>query len=169
MAMVRRVASPYNVNAVALAALPEALNDQEYVERYVAEVQRGRAMLERELSNLGLPYWPSRANFVLVRIGPAHADFDQRAEGSGRRTQGTRRGEGVRKAKLHRKTAETEIQIALTIEGRGKYEVSTGIRFLDHMLELFARHGGFDLKLRAVGDLDVDQHHTVEDAGIALG
>ena len=75
----------------------------------------------------------------------------------------------MRKAKLHRKTAETEIQIALTIEGRGKYEVSTGIRFLDHMLELFARHGGFDLKLAAVGDLDVDQHHTVEDAGIALG
>jgi imidazoleglycerol-phosphate dehydratase len=75
----------------------------------------------------------------------------------------------VRKAKLHRKTAETEIRIALTIEGRGKYEISTGIRFLDHMLELFTRHGGFDLKLAALGDLDVDQHHTVEDVGIALG
>ncbi len=75
----------------------------------------------------------------------------------------------MRKAKLHRKTAETEIRIALTIEGRGKYAVSTGIRFLDHMLELFARHGGFDLNLEAVGDLDVDQHHTVEDIGIALG
>jgi len=75
----------------------------------------------------------------------------------------------VRKATLHRKTAETEIRIALTIEGRGKYEVSTGIRFLDHMLELFARHGAFDLKLAALGDLDVDQHHTVEDLGIALG
>jgi imidazoleglycerol-phosphate dehydratase len=75
----------------------------------------------------------------------------------------------VRKAKLHRKTAETEIRIALTIEGRGKYEVATGIRFLDHMLELFSRHGGFDLKLAARGDLDVDQHHTVEDVGIALG
>jgi imidazoleglycerol-phosphate dehydratase len=75
----------------------------------------------------------------------------------------------MRKAKLHRKTAETEIRIALTIEGRGKYEISTGIRFLDHMLELFARHGGFDLKLAASGDLDVDQHHTVEDVGIALG
>ncbi len=75
----------------------------------------------------------------------------------------------MRKAKLHRKTAETEIQIALTVEGRGKYEVSTGIRFLDHMLELFARHGAFDLNLKAVGDLDVDQHHTVEDVGIALG
>ncbi len=75
----------------------------------------------------------------------------------------------VRKAKLHRTTTETEIQIALNIDGRGKYEVSTGIRFLDHMLELFARHGAFDLKLAARGDLDVDQHHTVEDVGIALG
>ncbi|MFY9845578.1 MAG: imidazoleglycerol-phosphate dehydratase HisB [Terriglobales bacterium] len=75
----------------------------------------------------------------------------------------------MRKAKLHRKTAETDIQVALTVEGRGKYEVATGIRFLDHMLELFARHGGFDLKLSARGDLDVDQHHTVEDVGISLG
>jgi histidinol-phosphate aminotransferase len=77
MAMVRRVASPYNVNAVALAALPEALRDQEYVEHYVAEVRRGRAILERELSSLGLHYWPSRANFVPVRIGEAHAEFVQ--------------------------------------------------------------------------------------------
>jgi len=75
----------------------------------------------------------------------------------------------MRKAKLHRKTAETDIQIALSIEGRGRYEIATGIRFLDHMLELFARHGGFDLRLAAAGDLDVDQHHTVEDVGIALG
>jgi imidazoleglycerol-phosphate dehydratase len=75
----------------------------------------------------------------------------------------------MRKAKLHRKTAETDIEIALTIEGHGKYEISTGIRFFDHMLELFTRHGGFDMKLAAHGDLDVDQHHTVEDVGIALG
>jgi imidazoleglycerol-phosphate dehydratase len=75
----------------------------------------------------------------------------------------------MRKARLHRATTETDIQLALTIEGRGRYEISTGIRFLDHMLELFARHGAFDLKLKAKGDLDVDQHHTVEDAGIALG
>jgi imidazoleglycerol-phosphate dehydratase len=61
------------------------------------------------------------------------------------------------------------LSLVLTIEGRGKYEVSTGIRFLDHMLELFARHGSFDLRLKAKGDLDVDQHHTVEDVGIALG
>src|ERR1039457_6437796 len=77
MAMVRRVASPYNVNAAALAALPEALNDQEYVERYFAEVRRGRGMLERELTSLGLQYWPSRANFVLARVGAAHAEFVQ--------------------------------------------------------------------------------------------
>lgn len=75
----------------------------------------------------------------------------------------------MRKAKLHRSTTETDIQLALTIEGKGRYEVSTGIRFFDHMLELFARHGAFDLKLKAQGDLDVDQHHTVEDVGIALG
>jgi imidazoleglycerol-phosphate dehydratase len=75
----------------------------------------------------------------------------------------------MRKAKLHRKTAETEIEVTLVIEGRGKYEVATGIRFFDHMLELFARHGAFDLKLGALGDLDVDQHHTVEDVGIVLG
>jgi len=75
----------------------------------------------------------------------------------------------MRKARLNRSTTETNIQLALTIEGRGQYEVSTGIRFFDHMLELFARHGAFDLKLKAKGDLDVDQHHTVEDVGIALG
>jgi imidazoleglycerol-phosphate dehydratase len=75
----------------------------------------------------------------------------------------------MRKARLHRVTSETDIALSLTVEGRGRYEISTGIRFLDHMLELFARHGAFDLKLKATGDLDVDQHHTVEDVGIALG
>ena len=75
----------------------------------------------------------------------------------------------MRSARIHRKTAETDIQLRLNIDGRGRYAVSTGIRFFDHMLELFARHGGFDLDLRAGGDLEVDQHHTVEDVGIALG
>ncbi|MGZ5178735.1 MAG: imidazoleglycerol-phosphate dehydratase HisB [Burkholderiales bacterium] len=75
----------------------------------------------------------------------------------------------MRKAQLTRHTTETQIDLALTIEGSGKYQVSTGIRFFDHMLELFTRHGGFDLKLTCKGDLDVDQHHTVEDVGIALG
>ena len=75
----------------------------------------------------------------------------------------------ARAATFNRRTTETQIRGRLVIDGRGRYDVSTGIRFLDHMLELFARHGGFDLTLRASGDLDVDQHHTVEDVGITLG
>ncbi len=75
----------------------------------------------------------------------------------------------MRKAAIDRNTKETQIRLRLTIEGRGRYKVSTGIRFFDHMLELFANHGAFDLELSANGDLDVDQHHTVEDVGIALG
>ena len=75
----------------------------------------------------------------------------------------------MRRALINRRTTETTITIRLGIEGRGHYTISTGIRFLDHMLELVARHGAFDLRIEAVGDLDVDQHHTVEDVGIALG
>jgi histidinol-phosphate aminotransferase len=75
MAMVRRVASPYNVNAVALAVLPEAFQDTAYVEHYAAEVRRNRKLLEQEISALGLHYWPSRGNFVLVRIGLMHKEF----------------------------------------------------------------------------------------------
>jgi len=75
----------------------------------------------------------------------------------------------LRKASIVRNTKETRICGTLKIEGRGQYDVSTGIRFFDHMLELFAKHGGFDLTLKADGDLDVDQHHTVEDVGIVLG
>jgi imidazoleglycerol-phosphate dehydratase len=75
----------------------------------------------------------------------------------------------MRRARIDRHTAETQISIRLGIEGRGRYAISTGIRFLDHMLELVTRHGGFDLQIEATGDLDVDQHHTVEDIGIALG
>lgn len=75
----------------------------------------------------------------------------------------------MRKAAIKRNTKETQIRAVLVIDGRGRYQVSTGIRFFDHMLELFAHHGGFDLQLKATGDLDVDQHHTVEDVGIVLG
>jgi imidazoleglycerol-phosphate dehydratase len=74
-----------------------------------------------------------------------------------------------RSAHVDRRTTETGVTLRLTLDGRGAYVVTTGIRFLDHMLEILARHGGFDLDLRASGDLDVDQHHTVEDVGIALG
>ncbi|MDQ3350207.1 MAG: imidazoleglycerol-phosphate dehydratase HisB [Acidobacteriota bacterium] len=75
----------------------------------------------------------------------------------------------MRRATIKRVTTETSIVLRLDVDGKGRYDVRTGIRFLDHMLELFARHGGFDLTVRATGDLDVDQHHTVEDLGIALG
>jgi imidazoleglycerol-phosphate dehydratase len=75
----------------------------------------------------------------------------------------------TRKAKVERDTTETKIALKLAIEGQGRYSVSTGIRFFDHMLELFTRHGAFNLDLTCKGDLDVDQHHTVEDVGIALG
>ena len=75
----------------------------------------------------------------------------------------------MRRAVIDRQTSETAISLSLVLDGRGRYEVATGIRFLDHMLELFARHGGFDLRVKARGDLDVDQHHTVEDLGITLG
>jgi len=75
----------------------------------------------------------------------------------------------VRRATIERNTSETRIKLRLVLDGKGRYDVSTGIRFLDHMLELLSRHGLFDLTIKAVGDLDVDQHHTVEDVGIALG
>src|SRR6476620_9794169 len=76
---------------------------------------------------------------------------------------------GARAASFDRRTTETQIAGTLVVDGAGRYDVRTGIRFFDHMLELFTRHGGFDLTLKATGDLDVDQHHTVEDVGIVLG
>lgn len=74
-----------------------------------------------------------------------------------------------RSATIHRKTNETDIRLKLNLDGYGKSSITTGIRFFDHMLDLVARHGAFDLEISAKGDLDVDQHHTVEDVGIALG
>lgn len=75
----------------------------------------------------------------------------------------------ARKADVQRKTTETDIHLSVQLEGEGQYEVSTGVPFLDHMLELFARHGFFDLRVQASGDIAVDDHHTVEDVGLALG
>jgi imidazoleglycerol-phosphate dehydratase len=74
-----------------------------------------------------------------------------------------------RTATIHRKTNETDVRLKLNLDGRGNAQITTGIRFFDHMLELVARHGAFDLQVEARGDLDVDQHHTVEDVGITLG
>src|SRR5499427_4401111 len=75
----------------------------------------------------------------------------------------------VRRAVIDRRTRETQISVSIALDGRGHYRVRTGIRFFDHMLELVARHGAFDLRIAARGDLDVDQHHTVEDVGITFG
>ncbi len=75
----------------------------------------------------------------------------------------------MRKSHVHRKTRETEVFVEVIIEGRGRAEVDTGVGFFDHMLENFSRHGLFDLKVKARGDLHVDPHHTVEDTGITLG
>jgi imidazoleglycerol-phosphate dehydratase len=75
----------------------------------------------------------------------------------------------LRRARVDRKTTETHVKVALNLDGRGRYEIRTGLRFLDHMLELVTRHGALDLKIEATGDLDIDEHHTVEDIGISLG
>ncbi len=75
----------------------------------------------------------------------------------------------MRKADLQRKTTETDIRLSLNLDGEGTYQIATGVPFLNHMLELFAKHGFFDLTLRASGDVEIDDHHTVEDVGLALG
>ena len=208
MTAVRRVSSPYNVNQIALTCLPVALDDREYVQTYVSEILVSRQRLQDALRTAGISFWPSEANFVLLRVGATREDAqlftdrmrthgmlvrdrsaDYGCEGCVRITLGPKdhtdrllsalhetveelgsraRGPPMRKASIHRITKETQIQASLDIDGRGKYEVSTGIRFFDHMLELFAHHGGFDLKLKAHGDL-MSTNHTVEDVGIVLG
>ncbi len=75
----------------------------------------------------------------------------------------------ARRAQVHRKTAETDVEVTLNLDGEGKYDIATGVPFLNHMLELFSRHGFFDLTLKARGDLEIDDHHTVEDVGLTLG
>ena len=158
-------------------------------------MRESKAIVYAACDRLGLEYWKSDANFVLIRTGDHTEQLvsssaalgvylrDRAGEpgcaGCIRMTagivehhaaclQGSGRGP-VRRAVIDRRTTETAIALSITLGGRGRYRVSTGIRFLDHMLELVARHGGFDLAVKATGDLDVDQHHTVEDLGIALG
>jgi imidazoleglycerol-phosphate dehydratase len=111
----------------------------------------------------------ARAMKTLSPVPKGEGPFAKLRAGSGAPTQKLTGAKGIRKGVVVRDTNETRIAIALTIEGKGVYKISTGIRFFDHMLELFTRHGAFDLELTCKGDLDVDQHHTVEDVGIALG
>ena len=247
MPWLRRVISPYSVNALALACLPPALEDMAYLDWYVGEVKAARAEFYAVCDELGVRTWPSAANFVLLEIGAKHREFTramhaqgilvrdrsadpglrwlraphhrhpradaacarctagcalharigkvkktlsetanatatEQAEPSARKKASTKTSlkpgaagkttqpvAAPRTAVIERNTTETKIALRLTIEGTGRYTISTGIRFFDHMLELFTRHGAFDLELRCNGDLDIDQHHTIEDIGIALG
>jgi imidazoleglycerol-phosphate dehydratase len=168
--------------------------DRERLAWYVDQVKQSRQLVYEFCTKHGFTFWVSGANFVLARVG-SPGWLDRVAAGRGRhshprqvgrprvrrlhpRHDGHRRahaplprrhgGDAVRRGVIDRKTNETEIRVALTLEGRGRYTVSTGIRFLDHMLELFARHGAFDLEIDAKGPRR-RQHHTVEDLGIALG
>jgi imidazoleglycerol-phosphate dehydratase len=93
----------------------------------------------------------------------------KKLDGENQMAKKTKAAAKARTVNMKRITTETQITLRLNVDGQGVYKVSTGIRFFDHMLELFTRHGGFDLELACTGDLDVDQHHTVEDVGIALG
>ena len=126
-----------------------------------------------QVSKIGRPGAPELSSRVPKGEGPGASTkvkLPSQVSNTGRPgAPTTTGGKGVRRGVVVRDTNETRISIVLTVEGKGVYKVSTGIRFFDHMLELFTRHGAFDLELTCRGDLDVDQHHTVEDVGIALG
>ena len=191
---IRFVMPLFNLNSVAVAAMRAALADGEFMPWYVAQARESKALLYAALDRLGLRYWKSESNFVLVDGGTRAQELiagmiaggvlvrDRGKEhdcancfrfttGVVEHTKTGDRAAGgvVRKGLIDRKTAETHVRVALTLEGRGRFDNRTGVRFLDHMLDLVARHGAFDLSVKAEGDLDVDQHHTVEDVGIALG
>ena len=190
----RRCMPLFNLNVVAVAALRAALADPEYRAWYLDQAAQSKALVYAACDKLGLKYWRSAANFVLIDGGDAGEgdrvghDWAWRVRArsqrgsvvpellprhrrrAGAHAEGRGRAGGrMRRAVIDRRTAETQIRFALNVDGTGKFDNSTGIRFLDHMLDLVARHGGFDLTVKATGDLDVDQHHTVEDVGIALG
>ncbi len=194
LAPIRYVMPLFNLNSVAVAALRAAVADTQFMPASVAEARTSKALLYEALTRLGLPHWTSETNFVLVNAGEQCqelvAGLRATRRAGARPQQGTRlrgvlphhrrpgrphqdghrrAGGVVRKGLIDRKTAETHVKVALTLEGRGRFDNHTGVRFLDHMLDLVARHGAFDLAVTATGDLDVDQHHTVEDIGIALG
>ena len=191
LAPLRRLLPPYSLNIAAIRALGAAIDDPAYLDWYVGQTVESRRLLYEFCEQRGFKYWPSEANFVLMRIGPdasaivRRARFPRRphprsigvaraapaASGSPPASSSTRRPASpswrtsLRRARIDRITTETQIRLRLNLDGRGKYAVRTGIRFLDHMLELVARHGGLDLTIDARGDLDVDAHHTVEDVG----
>jgi imidazoleglycerol-phosphate dehydratase len=103
----------------------------------------------------------------MAKIGRGASRTLPRAVATARRKPAT--GRGGRTATVVRGTKETNVELTLAVDGRGRYDVQTGVPFLNHMLELFTRHGFFDLTVRATGDVEVDDHHTVEDVGLTLG
>ena len=144
----------YGIHVARLAGLPPEL------------LSRAESVLEPGLASL-LDVFPPVVARAAPATAPATAPAAPRPSGPAAAARQTPRR---RMASVTRKTAETSISVSIQLDGEGKHDdIDTGIGFLDHMLELFARHGGFDLTLHATGDLDVDQHHTVEDVGITLG
>ena len=173
---VRDVVPPYSLSVFAVAGWRAALRDRDHLDWYRTQVSESRELLYAACDRLGLPYWKSAGNFVLINVGRAGEPADivrafaargilirDRSRRSrlcrvhphhGRRRsphRNRRRSAGgpVRRAVIDRKTRETHIRVRIGIEGKGRYDVRTGIRFLDHMLELVTRHGAFDLEVRA--------------------
>jgi histidinol-phosphate aminotransferase len=183
-----RLRPPYNLNAAAVVAALATLADMGYaevtVERIVAERERLRASL-RELP--GAHPVPSQANFVFtrfedrtdaVRVTVGRPDQNDAflaalqavLKGEAPPRPGPGSGQSVsRRAAIRRQTRESEVAVTLDLDGSGRYEIDTGLGFLDHMLSQVSAHGLFDLAVRARGDLEVDEHHTVEDVAIAIG
>ena len=195
LARLRRSLPPYSINVAAAVALVAALADGRISRRIASRWAQSRELVYAMCRKLGLEHWRSHANFVLVRVGDEAPQVVEALRGAAifvrdrssqpgcagciRITTGHASNTPRRACARSRRCCAPRAdrskdhrnadRVKLGIEGRGSYAVTTGIRFLDHMLELFARHGAFDLEVTARGDLDVDQHHTVEDLGIALG
>ena len=136
------------------------------LQMHLSQAMRARGILVRDRSSD-----PGCEDCVRITVGIASTTdgCSRRCARCSTEIGNAPKGGAHEKAAIERTTKETNIRCRLVIEGHGRYKISTGIRFFDHMLELFAHHGGFDLELKAKGDLDVDQHHTVEDVGIVLG
>jgi histidinol-phosphate aminotransferase len=154
------VKSPYNINSLSQIIALKVLRTDVLKER-INYILEERKRLIKELGKIpGVKVYPSKTNFILVKFKDADYVYKGLLE----------RGILVRDfSKVEGLEGETDIYVELNIDGKGNYDIATGIGFFDHMLSLFAKHGLFDLKVVAKGDLEVDTHHTVEDVGIVLG
>ncbi len=194
IAILSKVKPPYNIGEQAQKLVLEALAQADKKQKAVAEIVQLRDQLSTELKKAGLEVFPSDANFLLVRMDDADAWYKRLlekgivtrnrsslpgCESCLRITVGTAvenallvaalTGGEVRTSIHERKTNETRARVQINLEGRGRAQISTGLRFFDHMLEQVSRHGQVDLYLEMKGDLDIDEHHTIEDTAISLG